>query len=298
MPAIKIFDGAPGSPDAVVAGKLLAAIARRDAVGVEMANYSLLGHADPKTGKLLLDMAPERKTVHLRHDSHSLLELVSDAGRAPADGRPVDPEAAMARLEADVALAAAHGVGGGAVIHVARTAAVPFVIEADGTKRELPIRGGAVEPAALAAALVIERLGEIGPLFVENTFEDVEWFERFLAATDAIPRKLLGLCLDVGHAKLWGGGKLSDWIDLIAKTKEEGRPIHAHVHMNRGKRDDHLRLFDGYAESLDQPSEFHPFGFTRELRRLATLCPSAQLVLENSTEGALDNLEFVERLIG
>jgi sugar phosphate isomerase/epimerase len=279
MLSVKIFDRNR-------AGDLPSVVSRLEAdggIGVELANYG--GNGFGPLEARIAALPARRKSVHLHHDRYSLLDLVGAAAAEAA-------EAAEA-LAREAAFYSRLGVGAGAVMHVARTAAVTRRVGA-----ELVHDGAAPDVAAVAEAVAVaaEGAAALGPLFVENTFEDIGWFERLFARLGGLPG--VGVCLDVGHAKIWGGAPLPEWLDFCASLAGAGRPVHSHVHCNRGRSDDHLPLVRGHEEGLFAPSPFHPGGLLPELVRLSAICGDEHFVLEIPIDDCLENLDWSRAALG
>ena len=277
MLAVKVFDrDAPGATAAV-----LAHIRDMPDVGVELANYAWSGFGTDEPA--LMALSPKRKSLHLDHAAYSLIDLVG-----------LHRDAAMAKFEEEIAFAERLGVGAGTVIHVGNTDDVP-VVDIPGTQETVQIRWAHDLDAVVAAVRQAARhIGRVGPLFIENTFEDVGWFHALFARLDAEPldRRLFGLCLDIGHAKIWGGTPLSEWLDLCADLTAAGRPVHAHVHANDGLKDRHKAFIDAEPLGWLDRDDFCPNGLMTAVRRLADLCGPEHCVLEIGTKRCIANLEW------
>lgn len=286
MLAVKVFDGEP-SP---TTREILEAVSRDPSVGVELADYRD-GRFEADRA-LLSSMEPIRKSMHVAHDVCALVDL---SGPGAEDRRRA--------FGAGTAYAAACGAKGGCVIHAVRTEAVPHAPRADGGA---PFPMGCAQPldrvldGAEAAA---EICAPVGPLFVENTFEDLDSFAELVAAlsirragSPAAPE--IGICLDVGHARVWGGGALLSWIDLLDAADAAGLPLHAHLHWSHGVLDDHLPLIEADRLGVLRSSipKWALGSVLPEIARAAAIVArrSGHAVLENTMEGCLENLAWAK----
>jgi sugar phosphate isomerase/epimerase len=68
----------------------------------------------------------------------------------------------------------------------------------------------------------------------------------------------LGICLDVGHARLQG--EVTDALEAVA-----GYLVTTHIHDNRGKADDHLIPFEGVIDWASTLMGFQKIGYTGTL---------------------------------
>ncbi|NPA95559.1 MAG: sugar phosphate isomerase/epimerase [Thermodesulfobacteria bacterium] len=68
---------------------------------------------------------------------------------------------------------------------------------------------------------------------LENTFElDTYLHERIF---EAVPKELLGFCLDAGHVYAFSKTELNQWVGALGQ-----RITHLHLHDNNGEEDEHL----------------------------------------------------------
>ncbi len=119
-----------------------------------------------------------------------------------------------------------------------------FVVTQD-MAEELP-----PEEPHLASREALSRLADYaadhGCVFaIENGAEDPQGFERLAETVHALAHPGLGICLDLGHAQVWGHR------DVPRAVREAGRALRdlglmtCHVHDNLGVSDDHLPPGDG-----------------------------------------------------
>ncbi|MBK8481528.1 MAG: sugar phosphate isomerase/epimerase [Proteobacteria bacterium] len=98
--------------------------------------------------------------------------------------------------------------------------------------------------AHLAQQLARHRLA----LAIENTPEtSPEHFNALFALLRAqFGTQRAGMCLDLGHANLYGGTR-NDYLAYVDRLADHVPLIHLHLHENYGDRDSHLTLFTGPA---------------------------------------------------
>lgn len=127
----------------------------------------------------------------------------------------------------------------------------------------LDAEGG--EGFAQAALSLVDYLGPLGiTLALENTVttgpETINDFFQRVQGLDAERAGGIGLCLDIGHANLYGGTR-NDYLGFIDRLAAHVPIVHMHVHENWGDADRHLPLFSG-------PAGRDPAGIAGLLRRL------------------------------
>jgi sugar phosphate isomerase/epimerase len=135
---------------------------------------------------------------------------------------------AVQEVEASIALAARLRAGF-VVVHVGVPDALPPAPNdnrPDAVRRSLEHLHEVAEGANVALALEV----------IPNRLSTPEALVRLIEDDLELPG--LGICLDVGHANLWG-----DVIDAIETVS--GHVVTTHVHDNGGKSDDHLLPFEG-----------------------------------------------------
>jgi len=112
-------------------------------------------------------------------------------------------------------------------------------------------------PAAFVDALgmTLVQTAEAGiRLALENTvYTGPEDFNAFFAALRErrdLPSEHVGMCLDLGHANLYGAYR-NDYCRYLDNLDAEVPIIHLHLHENFGDRDSHLPLFTGPSRDND-----------------------------------------------
>jgi hypothetical protein len=255
-------------------------------VALELAFYHGNGFGEA-SNRRFARLPEARKSVHLNHRQYSLLDFAGD-GRHRAE----------ARLATDMAFMDRLGIGGGAVIHAARDKSLDLGMHPETGETVVyslpPV--ASVRDGMLHAA---DRMGQRGPLFIENTYESLAWFRDLFAGLAG--RGLegrVGFCLDIGHARVWNSRPLPEWLDFCGDLSGQGFRLHAHVHCNAGDRDSHLPLSEGQRLGLFAPSiGYAPNGLLQEIVRLDALCSDECLVLENHSSHATANLEWTRNIV-
>ncbi|BCS34523.1 hypothetical protein TBR22_A37510 [Luteitalea sp. TBR-22] len=103
-----------------------------------------------------------------------------------------------------------------------------------------------------ALAPVAERVGvQIAVEIIPNALSTARQLVRLIEDEE---RPELGICLDVGHARLQG-----DVIDALETVA--GYLVTTHLHDNRGRADDHLVPFDGVIDWDELLIGFHKVGY-------------------------------------
>ncbi len=86
---------------------------------------------------------------------------------------------------------------------------------------------------------LIKRAGEIGcKIGLENIFEEAP--DLLLELLQKLDSPWMGHCFDVGHWHLFSRADLEEWFAALGPYL-----VHAHVHDNFGRRDDHLPVGEG-----------------------------------------------------
>jgi sugar phosphate isomerase/epimerase len=108
---------------------------------------------------------------------------------------------------------------------------------------------------------------------LENVYETEP--ELLLEVVRRVDAANLGVCLDVGHLYVFGGGDLNRWLETLAPVIGQ-----LHLHDNRGEADEHLALGTG---SIPWPQVLSFFA-GRGQRPLITLEPHEEGSLQPSLE--------------
>ena len=132
-------------------------------------------------------------------------------------------------------------------LHIARRIPFRTLVVHLGRPRSEGVRGGTNRDAARRSVDTLAKAAE--PLGVHIALEVIpNDLSRAASLTQLIDEDIepgnVGICLDVGHARL--EGDVTDTIEVVS-----GHLIATHLHDNRGRSDDHLVPFDGV---IDWPS--------------------------------------------
>ena len=122
------------------------------------------------------------------------------------------------------------------VVHLGRprTDGVRGGTNRDAARRSIDALAGAAEPLGVRIAV------EVIPNDLSRASSVAQLVEADLEHSN------VGVCLDIGHARLDGDGDVADAIEMVS-----GHLAAVDVHDNRGRADDHLVPFDGV---IDWPS--------------------------------------------
>ena len=85
-------------------------------------------------------------------------------------------------------------------------------------------------------------------ILIENTFSDIKYYERVIKSLIEKGYNV-GFTLDIGHAKIWSGNSLNEWLEVTNNFIELKIPVHYHIHCNNGDFDTHTPLYKGINES-------------------------------------------------
>ncbi len=160
------------------------------------------------------------------------------------------------------------------------------------------------EEPHLASREALSRLADYaadhGCVFaIENGAENPEAFDRLVETVHALAHPGLGICLDLGHAQVWGHRDVPRAVREVGQALRDMGLMTCHVHDNLGVSDDHLPPGDGvipWAAVLKEFAlaryqgplmlELHSGGQAREVTELLTRSMEflASLTNTNTTE--------------
>lgn len=108
----------------------------------------------------------------------------------------------------------------------------------------------------------------------------------------------LGFCLDWGHVKAFSTDALAPWLEYSDYLRSKGMPIYMHVHDNNAQKDQHCTLFEGFEQQLHVLN--HPIDppYFDQIAKTQSEFASSILILENSTEYALDHYLWLKQRHG
>jgi hypothetical protein len=124
--------------------------------------------------------------------------------------------------------------------------------------------------------------------YIENLAFDFDYFSDLieLAKKTGCP---FGICMDVGHANVWGNATENQWLNLLSEVQDFNIPIVFHVHANDGVKDRHWALWEN--EGLHASGFEH--GLSGFAKRIHTLFPESPMIFENSIKLAQKSLDFM-----
>ena len=268
MLAAKIFD----NDDELKTSKCLS-IVDRHSLGIEIALYG--GRPLSKDTLSFVDSLPsEKKRLHLNHHSYCASSMLSSKDSGP--GSLFWSELSFC-AELSIPAAILHPFKNGFGIH--------------------PDSGVSIEDAVSFAVESAENFhaktgGSVSLLF-ENLMEKEPSFPAMLRLMEKLGSRLFGLCLDIGHAKVWGGRCLSEWEGFCSKAHAMGAPLHFHLHTTDSLGDLHM----SFGESQDIGHNSHPFfgpgGAPAAISRLLSLFPNAVHCLETGPAALPGNVDWL-----
>jgi len=143
--------------------------------------------------------------------------------------------------------------------------------------------------------LTRRRCAEYGlDLHLENTYHDLAFYRRLfrgLLSSDSDP---IHFCFDIGHAKVWSGETLGQWLAFLSELDGEGVRLHFHLHANRGLSDEHLSFLTAERLGITGPDSFTGhLDYYQALAAIGERFAGASKVFEVPAQEALENLDHV-----
>lgn len=257
MLALKIFDGENLEKKEREARKIALFCAQQN-LGLELANYA--GTSFDGLEAEIEKVASKNKVLHLNHNAYSLI------------GSRKKGLSLLDMFDEEIRLADRLDVSGG------------FVVHSSDEEESVPSPESAFKTISMLSARTGSR-----PLFLEKTFESIEWFETFFAMK---PPKNVGFCLDTGHTRVWKRIPLSRWVDFTGRLAAAEIPVHVHAHANEGDDDTHIPLMDALRSGMLKQSDWNK-GDLEEFSDLFKIVKRAGglFVLENGMSGAIAHAE-------
>lgn len=131
-------------------------------------------------------------------------------------------------------------------------------------------------------------------LHLENVFHPLSFYREIFEGVRARGLSRIHFCFDIGHAKVWSGNSLDNWMDFIDDLAALGFGLHCHLHANRGLTDEHLSMAEVTAMGIGGADGYYnPHGYPGAFWVLEERFPDAVKVFEVKTEHAIANLETV-----
>lgn len=131
-------------------------------------------------------------------------------------------------------------------------------------------------------------------LHLENVYHPVSFYRDLFEGVHARGLSRIHFCFDFGHAKVWSGGTLEDWIKFMDDMAAMGFALHCHLHANQGLTDDHLSMVEVDALNIGGADDYYnPYGYPKAFWVIEEHYPDAVKVFEVKIERAIANLEAV-----
>jgi hypothetical protein len=131
-------------------------------------------------------------------------------------------------------------------------------------------------------------------LHLENVFHPVPFYRELFDGIHARDLSHSHFCFDVGHAKVWSGESLDEWLQFIEELAAMGFGLHCHLHANQGFTDEHLSMAEVEALGICGPDAYYnAYGYPAAFWAIQDRFPTAVKVFEVGTERAIANLEAV-----
>lgn len=178
----------------------------------------------------------------------------------------------------------------GAGYSVLHTANLPMTLN--------PARRPALMNLLLDNLARAEELGEQHDyrLFLENVYHPLSFYRDLFAGIQARGFRRIHFCFDIGHAKVWSGDTLDDWLEFMDELAEARIDLHCHLHANQGFTDEHLSLGEAVDLGIEGPDGYYnPYGYPGAFWVLERRFPRSVKVFEVKPEHALGNLRAVEQ---
>jgi hypothetical protein len=134
------------------------------------------------------------------------------------------------------------------------------------------------------------------PIFIENTYHSLSFYRRLFKLIKFAELKHIHFCFDIGHAKVWSGATLEEWMAFLQELQDSGTLIHFHLHANRGLSDEHLSFVQAESLGITGPDEFsEKWDYFTVLNELDWRFPDSRKVFEVPAKEAIENLAFIEK---
>lgn len=131
-------------------------------------------------------------------------------------------------------------------------------------------------------------------LHLENVFHSLTFYRALFQGVRERRLTRIHFCFDIGHAKVWSGETLAEWVDFIHELRAQGIALHCHLHANRGLADEHLSMAEVEALEIGAADGYYnEHGYPGAFWLLERNFPEAVKVFEVRAEQAIANLETV-----
>ncbi len=129
-------------------------------------------------------------------------------------------------------------------------------------------------------------------LHLENVYHPLGFYRELFDGILDRGLSRIHFCFDIGHAKVWSGETLDDWLAFMEELVTQGIRLHFHLHANGGLTDEHLSLAEAKTLGICGPDGyFNAYGYPEAYRIIGQRFPSAVKVFEVKPEQAIANIE-------
>lgn len=131
-------------------------------------------------------------------------------------------------------------------------------------------------------------------LHLENVFHPLSFYRELFAAIHARGLKRIHFCFDIGHAKIWSGETLDEWLAFTQTLVEQGFLLHSHLHANQGMADEHWSMAEASAAGITAPDGYYnPYGYPAAFWQVERRFPNAIKIFEVAPGQAIAHMESV-----
>lgn len=131
-------------------------------------------------------------------------------------------------------------------------------------------------------------------LHIENVWHPISFYSELFQGICSRQLTRIHSCFDIGHAKIWSGNTLEEWLDFNDELLARGFRVHCHLHANQGFADEHLSMTEVDALCIGGADDYYnPYGYPNAFWQVADRFPEAVKVFEVKPEHAIANLEAV-----
>ena len=132
------------------------------------------------------------------------------------------------------------------------------------------------------------------PIYLENTYHDLNFYQRIFKSIIENQFDYLHCCFDFGHAKVWSNQSLSEWLDFLEVVRIAGKKLHFHLHTNRGLSDEHLSFIEAeWLDIIKADSFTFPLNSFEAIERIDSRFADSRKLMEVPTHEAVENLHKV-----
>jgi hypothetical protein len=129
-------------------------------------------------------------------------------------------------------------------------------------------------------------------LHVENIYHPLGFYRELFDGILARGLSRIHFCFDIGHAKVWSGETLDDWLAFADQLVTHGIRLHFHLHANAGLTDEHLSIAEAQALGICGPDGyFNDYGYPGAYLVIGRRFPDALKVFEVKAGQAIANIE-------